>query len=111
MKKKILVACGAGVCTSTVALQKLQAKLEEEGLKDQVTYGQCSVADLPMNAGSYDVVVTTSRVQGNYGTPVVFGLSLHRSAWMTVWMRSWTFWGCDHGYQSCISGCGLQQPR
>ena len=27
-----------------------------------------------MNAGSYDVVVTTSRVQGNYGTPVVFGL-------------------------------------
>ena len=74
MKKKILVACGAGVCTSTVALQKLQAKLEEEGLKDQVTYGQCSVADLPMNAGSYDVVVTTSRGQGNYGTPVVFGL-------------------------------------
>ena len=74
MKKKILVACGAGVCTSTVALQKLQAKMAEEGLADQVAYGQCSVADLPMNAENYDVVVTTSRVEGDYGTPVVFGL-------------------------------------
>lgn len=74
MKKKILVACGAGVCTSTVALQKIQAKIAEQGLADQVSYGQCSVADLPMNAGSYDVVVTTSRVSSDYGTPVVFGL-------------------------------------
>ena len=74
MKKKILVACGAGVCNSTVAIQKPQAKLAEEGLENQVTYGQCSVEDLPMNAASYDVVVTTSRVEADYGTPVVFGL-------------------------------------
>ena len=52
--KKILVACGSGVCTSTVALQKLKAAMEKRGLSSQVTYGQCAVADLAMNAKNYD---------------------------------------------------------
>lgn len=73
--KKILVACGAGVCTSTVALQKLKGKFEERGLIDQVKFGQCSIADLPVTAPNYDLVVTTSQVSEDYGVPVIFGLS------------------------------------
>ena len=73
--KKILVACGAGVCTSTVALQKLKAELEKRGLSSKVSYGQCAVADLAMNAKNYDLVITTSKVTGDYGVPVVFGLN------------------------------------
>lgn len=60
--KKILVACGAGVCTSTVALQKLKTRMEQRGLSNQVSYGQCAVADLGMNAKNYDLVITTSKV-------------------------------------------------
>lgn len=73
--KKILVACGAGVCTSTVALQKLKTAMEQRGLSNQVSYGQCAVADLGMNAKNYDLVITTSKVTADYGVPVVFGLS------------------------------------
>ena len=73
--KKILVACGSGVCTSTVALQKLKTAMEKRGLSSQVTYGQCAVADLAMNAKNYDLVVTTSKVIADYGVPVVFGLN------------------------------------
>lgn len=73
--KKILVACGAGVCTSTVALQKLKTAMEQRGLSNQVSYGQCAVADLGMNAKNYDLVITTSKVTADYGVPVVFGLN------------------------------------
>ncbi len=73
--KKILVACGAGVCTSTVALQKLKGEMEKRGLASQVSYGQCAVADLAMNAKNYDLVITTSKVSEDYGTPVIFGLA------------------------------------
>lgn len=73
--KKILVACGAGVCTSTVALQKLKGKFEERGLSDKIKFGQCSIADLAVTAPNYDLVVTTSQVNDDYGVPVVFGLA------------------------------------
>lgn len=73
--KKILVACGAGVCTSTVALQKLKDRMEERGLSNQVTYGQCAVADLAVTAPNYDLVITTSQVSEDYGVPVIFGLA------------------------------------
>lgn len=74
--KKILVACGAGVCTSTVALQKIKGKMEERGLSNQLTYGQCAVADLDVTAPNYDLVITTSQVSKEYGVPVIFGLPL-----------------------------------
>ena len=73
--KKILVACGAGVCTSTVALQKLKGKFEDRGLIDKVKFGQCSIADLGVTAPNYDLVITTAQISEDYGVPIIFGLS------------------------------------
>ena len=42
--KKLLVICGAGHATSTIAVAKLSKWLEEEGLTDQVKIYQSKIA-------------------------------------------------------------------
>ncbi|MDF2910528.1 PTS sugar transporter subunit IIB [Sporolactobacillus laevolacticus] len=73
--KKILVACGAGIATSTVALSKLKDILKERGLINQVQFGQTTVAEIPNMASDYDLIVTTTNFSRNVGIPIVNGLS------------------------------------
>ena len=72
--KKIIVACGAGIATSTVALQKLKAGLEERGKLDKVSFTQCSIAELPSVSSGHDLIVTTAQGGTGLGIPVIFGL-------------------------------------
>lgn len=74
--KTIIVACGSGITTSTVATSKLKAGLEAKGLLDQVKFIQTSLAELPSIASNQDVIVTTAQGGEGYGIPVVSGLSL-----------------------------------
>ena len=67
--KKILVVCGAGVATSTVAVKKIEEKLGERGVAVQVD--QCKVTEVPYKADAYDLIVTTSLLGEVDGTPVV----------------------------------------
>lgn len=73
--KKILVACGAGIATSTVALNKLKDILKAKEVLDKVTLSQCTIAELPNKSGDYDLVITTSNFTQNLNIPVVKGLS------------------------------------
>lgn len=73
--KKILIACGAGIATSTVALNKLQDALKERGLLNQVTLHQTTVTELASKANEYDLVVTTTNFTKELNIPVVKGLS------------------------------------
>ncbi|HWJ80212.1 MAG TPA: PTS sugar transporter subunit IIB [Niallia sp.] len=73
--KKILIACGAGIATSTVALNKLQDALQERGLLNQVTLHQTTVAELASKANEYDLIVTTTNFTKELDVPVVKGLS------------------------------------
>ncbi|CAI9388224.1 PTS sugar transporter subunit IIB [Niallia sp. JL1B1071] len=73
--KKILIACGAGIATSTVALNKLQDALKERGLLNQVTLHQTTVAELASKANEYDLIVTTTNFTKELNIPVVKGLS------------------------------------
>jgi len=72
--KKILVACGTGIATSTMAAKKLEAALEARGLGKEVSINQCKVAELPFKANEYDLIVVTSRVAQDIKVPVVQGL-------------------------------------
>lgn len=72
--KKILVACGTGIATSTMAAKKLEAALEARGLGKEVSINQCKVAELPFKANDYDLIVVTSRVTQDIKVPVVQGL-------------------------------------
>ena len=67
--KKILVVCGAGVATSTVAVKKIEEKLGQRGVKIQED--QCKVTEVPYKAAAYDLIVTTTLLGAVGDTPVL----------------------------------------
>jgi PTS system galactitol-specific IIB component len=67
--KKILVVCGAGVATSTVAAKKVEEALAARGIP--VLVDQCKVTEVAFKASGYDLIVTTTLLGDVAGTPVV----------------------------------------
>lgn len=73
MSKKILIACGTGICTSTMAAKKLEESLRKKGKDKEVTIIQCKVAELVSKAPDADLIVSTTTVSGKIDKPVVMG--------------------------------------
>jgi PTS system galactitol-specific IIB component len=67
--KKILVACGTAIATSTVVAKKLQELLEKRGM--QVKIDQCKASEVPAKAAGYDLIVSTTEVGDTKGKPLV----------------------------------------
>ena len=61
--KRILVACGNGIATSTVVATKMRQFLEENG--QQVTITQCKLMEVPSKVADYDLLVTTGQFGGD----------------------------------------------
>lgn len=57
-QKRVLVACGTGIATSTVVVNKLMEMFEKRGLNIKVD--QCKASEAPSKAASYDLIVTTT---------------------------------------------------
>lgn len=74
--KKILIACGSGIATSTVAKQKIVSYLDANGYKGQYTIEQCQVSEVATKSASADFCVSTTVVGGNVSCPVLAGLPL-----------------------------------
>jgi PTS system galactitol-specific IIB component len=73
--KKILVACGSGIATSTVARAALEELMADKGIgADKVSFTQTSIPQIPSMANEYDLIVTTARYTEDVGVPVVNGL-------------------------------------
>ena len=72
-RKRILVACGTGMATSTAAAESLRESLEEQGIR--VDINQCKVSELKSLVDSFEphVIVTTARVSDDFGIPVFSG--------------------------------------
>ncbi|MCF7934528.1 MAG: PTS sugar transporter subunit IIB [Spirochaetia bacterium] len=73
MAKKILVACGTAVATSTVVLRKIDERLEEKGIK--VNFVQCKASEVPSKLDGVDLIVTTTPVNNVGDIPVIQTLS------------------------------------
>ena len=73
MKKKILVACGTAVATSTVVAKKLEEKLRAKGFDVQID--QCKASEVSTKVDNYDVVVATTEVDDTRGKPFLRTLS------------------------------------
>ena len=71
--KKILVACGTAIATSTVVAKKLEEKLRARGLA--VTIDQCKASEVGSKASGYDLIVSTTEVDDTRGKPHVRTLS------------------------------------
>lgn len=71
--KKILVACGGAVATSTVAANKIKNLIKENNIEADVQ--QCRVSELSSKADDADLIVTTAKVDRDYGVPVIHGIA------------------------------------
>ncbi len=69
--KKIIVACGSGIATSTVALSKIQTGLESKGKLKDIQFVQTSLSELPSLVEGATVIVTTAQGGDGFGVPVV----------------------------------------
>lgn len=73
MKKRILVACGTAVATSTVVARKIEEELGKRGIEVETT--QCKAVEVPTHVAGHDLVVTTTFVSGTGSVPVIHSVS------------------------------------
>ncbi len=72
MSKKIniLVACGSGVATSTIAAAEIRDICEEYGIKNY-TISKCSMTEMPSQSDNFDIVFTTNNYRGKISKPLI----------------------------------------
>lgn len=75
MAKKILVACGTAIATSTVVAKKIEKICKEKGI-DCMTV-QCKASEALSKAKTLkpDVIVSTTQIPEGSGVPVINGRS------------------------------------
>ena len=71
--KRILVACGTAIATSTVVARAIEEAMDERGI--QVITRQCKATEVPSLVQGMDLVVTTTPVPANLGVPVIHTLA------------------------------------
>jgi len=67
--KRILVACGTAIATSTVVAKGIEEALKERGIS--VTTRQCKASEVRSLAGDAQLIVTTTPVPSDLGVPVI----------------------------------------
>ena len=73
MKRKIIVACGGAVATSTLAAQEIQELCDEHHIALELV--QCRVNEIETYLHGVDLICTTARVDRSFGDiPVVHGM-------------------------------------
>ncbi len=74
--KKLLIMCGSGIATSTVAKGKVKQWLKDNNLEDEVKIYQSKIAEEVNHIDDYDAVITTTTVPDSIKDKVIFGLPL-----------------------------------
>ncbi len=69
--KKIVIACGAGLATSSMVKSKVEEILSKNGIK--FTTIQCTLAEVDNYDGEVDLIITTMKVRKKYKSPVISG--------------------------------------
>lgn len=72
-KKRILVACGTAIATSTVVARKIEEELGKRGIQVETT--QCKASEVPSKVEGHDLIVTTTFVTGTGSVPVIHSVS------------------------------------
>lgn len=73
MKKKVIVACGGAVATSTIAANKVMELAKENGIDIEIC--QVRISEIASNLDDNTVlIVPTSRVKRDYGVPLISGM-------------------------------------
>ena len=71
-RKKVIVACGGAVATSTIAANKVVELAKNNGI--EVEIAQVRISEIESNLIGADLIVTTSKVKRDYGIPLITGM-------------------------------------
>lgn len=71
--KKIIVACGGAIATSTVAADAIRELCKNNGIQADVV--QMRVIEIANNLDGVDLVVTTMRIKPDFDVPYVNGMA------------------------------------
>lgn len=71
--KKIIVACGGAVATSTVAANAIKELCKEKGIAVEIL--QIRMTEIESNLDGVDLIVTTMRIRKDFGKPYVNGMA------------------------------------
>jgi PTS system galactitol-specific IIB component len=63
--KKILVACGSGIATSTAVNSKVKKALDDNGYNGEYQIKQIKVGDAARLSKSYDLLISTTQKPAN----------------------------------------------
>lgn len=73
MKRKVIVACGGAVATSTMAAEEIKALCAEHRIPLELV--QCRVSEIETYMDGADLICTTARVDRQFGDiPLVHGM-------------------------------------
>jgi len=73
MKKKVIVACGGAVATSTLAAEEIQELCKEHGISLELV--QCRINEIDTYLDGTDLICTTSKLTRDFGDiPLVHGM-------------------------------------
>lgn len=73
MKKKVIVACGGAVATSTIAANKIMALCREHRIDVEIC--QIRISEIESHLDGACLIVTTTKIKRDYGVPYVSGVS------------------------------------
>ena len=71
MSKRVVVACGTGMATSTMMAEKVRNLLDENHI--DYILSQCQLSELDSYKDNADLFVTAMKISTDYGVPVVVG--------------------------------------
>lgn len=69
--KKIVIACGAGLATSSMVKEKVETILKANAIRFQTI--QCTLTEVEAYDGDVDLIITTMKVRKKYISPVLSG--------------------------------------
>lgn len=72
--KKILLACGSGICTSTAVHQKVAKMLDDKGYSGKYEITQCKVSEAPSKSANFDFLIATTMAPAGLQCPYVNGI-------------------------------------
>lgn len=73
MKKKIIVACGGAVATSTLAAEEIKELCAEQNIPIELI--QCRINEISTFADDADLICTTAKMDQTFGDiPIVHGM-------------------------------------
>ena len=72
--KKILVACGAGIATSTAVITKIKNLLDQNGYENQYTIKQCKISETPSLSDNSDFLIATTAKPSNLNCDFISGV-------------------------------------